>query len=433
MFAERRRSGLRHFLGDKGFFDSPQPASFSDPIGDCQQMGGSVSSDLRGFPSIKEHVLRKLYADSEILQLKNQSLRLAVFENWLLWFKEPSEITSEHPGLLQLVKGYADLRGAVVDSLPATKISVSTDRVVATGLDHRDFGGYKVTLAKNGNVSETISFESTSQREKWRTLLSNAPVAFWDFDTRYKTIKKVAREGRTQILYVENKQSFELLVARAYTLSATESTRDIGLMRQKFLDESDVMLRLRGANITAKFRELCFTERSCLILEEPLEAVRFAEWFTGTWCYEGGASSGQPPILKLFKDLAFLVYNLHKNTVCHGQITKDAFLVKPSKRSTKPEVKSQKNPLKGVKTSLQSISYDRSGRSSQQLPSVEDAPSPRTDHQAKEIRLLSDIRRRPCLATTEYLENEDSDSMTKEKGWKFSYLIWGWLLIQSSI
>ena len=364
MLSERFCSNLKQVLAERDFFHKLEAEDFKLKSVGFEWMIRAADPNSRDFLQMPEELLQTLFANAEILQLKNSSKRLTVHKNLLLWFNADIGTDQDNIDSLRLLQGYAELGGAHVESSDAEDAGLAARRMNhGPTKKQRSSHYFKVTLPENASGdSETLYFESQLQKEKWRRMLSDAPVIFTDFESRYQITQQLAKEGRNQIMQVEHKHNKEVLIARAITASHSEDRQELMRLRQKFLEESRMLVQLRSTNITASFREFCFTGKSFLILEEPLEAVRFAEWFTGTWCYEVGAITDQRPVLNLFRDLAMMVLTLNSQSIFHGLISKDTIVVKATCITATPNWVTPKTKRKGVKTFLQTVAPVRFGQ-----------------------------------------------------------------------
>ena len=326
--------------------------------------------------------IRKLYYESEpVVTSDNCIKRLVIYQKFLLWFEEirPPGSADFSPGSppkvgthftldykvcseeIPTVLGYANLSGFYVESrdliqpanqyltmtntlflskssavdpgynhLPSVDLSMIGDSAPQSTVQNPQLRYFKIYPHQRSLVSETIFFDRAEQMNKWRGLLSEAPVFFGDFTQRYRVKEKTTKEGSNQIWHVEDNLTKERLVAKVQPVIDPSDIREVRNLSARVFREANLLLRLKPAHVTSAFKELCFTGKAFIIVEESMQALRFSNWFSEEWRSEVGARVSPSQVHNLLTDLALVVLTFHSFNIAHGSISKEVLYVKTS-------------------------------------------------------------------------------------------------------
>ena len=334
---------------------------------------------------IPERELGEVVSGCEAIQTPEGTKLLSVYRGYLLWFKQeqPKEpIEEPEPGFLPnpasvsqsqepriqndensnpVLNGIAKIRGFTLESnssvdtyisemsrmsvQPTAHFGIGSRGVIdsnagrdlisrtATGsLSNKSTSTrtklfFKLSRSKAGSAQEVLIFQNLTQQERWRTKFSKAPVFFSDFSSRYRVIEHLSKDKQLKILLVQELQTSQFGIARVQKLNNPMDRGETVKAKLKFLNESKILIRLRDSGFVQKFREMCITNDSLMIVQESLDTVGFQSWFKEWWCVDICDPQNVGPVYLLMLDLGKIVLNLANYDIAHCSFTKSHLAV----------------------------------------------------------------------------------------------------------
>ena len=327
-------------------------------------------------PDFSPDNIRKLYYEAEpILTSDNSAKRLIVYQKFLIWFEElqpkgyqensptsppkmGTHFTLDHRVCheeIPVVAGYANLSGFFVESRdllyplnhynsntmflssaadqghsmqPSIDLSMAVENGIQSMIQNMQQRYFKIYPHQRSLVSETIFLDSSQQMERWRQALADAPVFFGDFSHKYRVRDKTSKEGNNEIWQIEDVVTKKKLVAKIQVVLDPSDIREVRNLSSRVFREANLLLRLKPAHVTPTFRELCFTGKAFIIVEEIMHAIRFSDWFNSEWKVEVGSRVNFSQVHNLLIDLTLVVLTFHSFNIAHGSMNKDLLYVK---------------------------------------------------------------------------------------------------------
>lgn len=329
--------------------------------------------------------LAELINTTEPLQTQDGMKMLNVYRGYLLWFQvvehkpniaEPEPLWHDlHGSILQeqqpqiamdkdmipILNGIAKIRGFTLESnstidtyisemsrttVQPPNVFTGVNKLNREALSFAGFGSrtgtgsisnktnstrstlfFKLSRSKTGSAHEVLIFGNQAQQDKWRANLAKVPVFFSDFSARYRLLEHLSKDKKFRILLIKDMQTHENCIAKVQKIDNMNDRNEVVKTKLKILNESKILLRLKNSGFTAKFRELCYTQDSFIIVEEALDTIPFHNWFKEWWCVDVCNPQNQAPVYLLMLDLAKIVLCLANSDVAHCSFTKSHLLL----------------------------------------------------------------------------------------------------------
>ena len=396
----------------------------AEPIRSERTIASNRKITKQKLPFLMDGILHKLHQEAKVFQTGDFPKKLTVYQNYLVWFAdeqtapfqgswvqaqapafnfsahvEQSTRNTQHPVLL----GYVNIKGFHVDS------NESVDTIMGNGEQNdlalmspknpqhknmyplgtlndgqsntiedqapspifmmeaprvfqRSKFYFKLHRAKGDPVGETIFFQTKEEQEEWRQKIAAVPVFFGDFDNRFKVVDHLTKEGKSRLLRVSAVLDQQVYIAKTQKISTAEEKKDSEAVKQEFLQESSLLLRLKSAHLSANFMELHFSNSSCIIVQEELDGILFSDWYSEIWCFELVEVKDATPILSLLLELSMLLLSLNSLNIAHGNLSKESILVQMQLKDDHPASIDKVERVRAKKRGLATLLYSTAKR-----------------------------------------------------------------------
>jgi hypothetical protein len=237
--------------------------------------------------------------EAELVYTPSGQKWLSIEGNYLIWWKDDeNEKLTEFHGIFKfdgdiIFSGeLSDAAHFITITQDKTKTQKEKARVRRTSIDSElDENSsmseseldsptstlYYIKILARGlrESSEVLYFKNSALLEHWRKSIGALPVFFNDFRSRYQLIQKYPRQGRSQILLIENKHNQRKFVARMISCSSPE---ELSQTQTAIMFEYSALKSLEGKECCPIGVEMHLVESTYYLITEKLNGEVLEGW-----------------------------------------------------------------------------------------------------------------------------------------------------------
>lgn len=286
--------------------------------------------------------------EAELVYTPSGQKWLSIEGNYLIWWKDDeSDKLTEFHGIFKF-DGDTIFSGELSDAAhfititqEQTKTQKDHDRARNTSIDSELDGNssmsesvldnatrtlYYIKILARGRreSSEVLYFKNVGLLEHWRKSVGSLPVFFNDFKSRYQLIHKYPRQGRSQMLLVENQFNQRKFLARMISFSTPEEQAQA---QAALLQEFSALKSLEGKDCCPVGVEMHMVESTYYLITEKINGETLESWASRI-ALEGHFS--QDLLVRVMMGVTRAVAVLASQGFAHRNIHKNSILVEKS-------------------------------------------------------------------------------------------------------
>lgn len=286
--------------------------------------------------------------EAELVYTPSGQKWLSIEGNYLIWWKDDDgDKLTEFHGIFKfdadiIFSGeLSDAAHFITITQEQTKTQKDHDRAHFTSIDSEMEGNssmsesvldspnrtlYYIKILARGRreSSEVLYFKTNALLEHWRKSVGALPVFFNDFKSRYQLVQKFPREGRSQMLLVENHSNQRKFLARMLSCSTQE---ELAQAQTTVLNEYSALKSLEGKECCPIGVEMHLVESTYYLVTDKINGEPLELWASRI-ALEGTFS--QDLLIKVMLGVTRALALLASQGYVHRNIQKHCILVEKS-------------------------------------------------------------------------------------------------------
>lgn len=281
--------------------------------------------------------------EAELVYTPSGQKWLSIEGNYLIWWKDDDgdKLTEFHgifkfDGDIIFSGELSDAAHFITITQEQTKTQKDHDKAHFTSIDSEMDGNssmsesvldspnrtlYYIKILARGRreSSEVLYFKTNALLEHWRKSVGSLPVFFNDFKSRYQLVQKYPREGRSQMLLVENQSNQRKFLARMVSCSTQE---ELSNAQTAILNEYSALKSLEGKECCPVGVEMHLVESTFYLVSDKINGEPLELWASRI-ALESAFSQdllirimlGVTRALALLASQGYAHRNIHKNCI----------------------------------------------------------------------------------------------------------------------